>query len=43
MISSKIIVALDNNNLKKTVKLIRVLKKESFALKLGMNFFLILV
>ena len=39
MISSKIIVALDNNNLKKTVKLIRVLKKESFAFKIGYEFF----
>ena len=39
MPSKKIIVALDNNNFSKTIKLVRKLKKEVYAFKIGYEFF----
>tara|TARA_A100001011_G_scaffold315387_1_gene334008 strand:+ start:715 stop:1416 length:702 start_codon:yes stop_codon:yes gene_type:complete len=39
MASKKIIVALDNNNLKQTVKLVTILKKDVYAFKIGYEFF----
>ena len=39
MKSKKIIVALDSNNLNKTIKLVRILKKDVFAFKIGYQFF----
>ena len=39
MSSKKVIVALDNNNLKKTLKLVKILKKEVYAFKIGYQFF----
>ena len=36
---SKIIVALDNNNLKETINIVKKLKKEAFAFKIGYEFF----
>ena len=39
MSSKKIIVALDNNNLKKTLRLVKLLKKEAYAFKIGYQFF----
>ncbi len=39
MSSKKIIVALDSNNLKKTIKLVKILKEEAFAFKIGYEFF----
>ena len=35
----KIIVALDNNNLKKTLNLVKILNKEAYAFKIGYEFF----
>ena len=40
MSSNKIIVALDSNNLEKTLNLVSILKKEAFAFKIGYEFFL---
>ena len=42
MKSKKIIVALDSNNLNKTIKLVKILKKMFTHLKLVINFFIIL-
>ena len=42
MKSKKIIVALDSNNLNKTIKLVKILKKDVYAFKIGYQFFLIL-
>ena len=39
MKSKKIIVALDSNNLNKIIKLVKILKKEVFAFKIGYEFF----
>ena len=39
MKSSKIIVALDSNNLNKTIKLVKKLKKDVYAFKIGYQFF----
>ena len=39
MNKKKIIVALDSNNLKKTLLLVRKLKKDAFAFKIGYEFF----
>ena len=39
MKSKKIIVALDSNNLNKTIKLVKILKKDVFAFKIGYQFF----
>jgi len=39
MNSKKIIVALDSNNLNKIIKLVKILKKEAFAFKIGYEFF----
>ena len=39
MKSRKIIVALDSNNLNKTIKLVKLLKKDVFAFKIGYQFF----
>ena len=39
MKSKKIIVALDSNNLSKTIKLVKILKNEVFAFKIGYQFF----
>ena len=39
MKSKKIIVALDSNNLNKTIKLVRSLKKDVYAFKIGYQFF----
>ena len=39
MSSNKIIVALDSDNLIKTLKLVKTLKKEVFAFKIGYQFF----
>ena len=39
MKSNKIIVALDSNNLTKTIKLVKILKNEVFAFKIGYQFF----
>ena len=39
MQSKKIIVALDSNNLNKTIKLVKILKKDAFAFKIGYQFF----
>ena len=39
MSSKKVIVALDNNNLKKTLRLVRALKNEVYAFKIGYQFF----
>jgi len=39
MSSKKIIVALDSDNLNKTIKLVKSLKKEAFAFKIGYEFF----
>ena len=40
MPSKKVIVALDSNDLEKTVKLVKNLKKDAYAFKLGYQFFL---
>ena len=37
--NKKIIVALDNNNITETIKLVKILKKEVFAFKIGYQFF----
>ena len=39
MNSKKIIVALDSDNLNKIIKLVKILKKEAFAFKIGYEFF----
>ena len=39
MKSKKIIVALDSNDLNKTIKLVRILKKDIYAFKIGYQFF----
>ena len=39
MISKKIIVALDNSDLKETIKLVKSLKNDVFAFKIGYQFF----
>ena len=39
MKSKKIIVALDSNNLNETIKLVKILKKDVFAFKIGYQFF----
>ena len=39
MVSKKVIVALDSKNLNETLKLVRNLKKEVFAFKIGYQFF----
>ena len=39
MKSKKIIVALDNNNLNKTIKLAKILKRDVYAFKIGYQFF----
>ena len=39
MNSNKIIVALDSNNLNKTIKLVKILEKDVFAFKIGYEFF----
>ena len=39
MYSKKIIVALDSNNLNKTIKLVKTLKKDVYAFKIGYQFF----
>ena len=39
MKSRKVIVALDSNNLNKTIKLVKLLKKDVFAFKIGYQFF----
>ena len=39
MKSRKIIVALDSNNLNKTIKLVKLLKKDVYAFKIGYQFF----
>ena len=39
MKSKKIIVALDSNNLNKTIKLVKILKKDVYAFKIGYQFF----
>tara|TARA_B100001057_G_scaffold453020_1_gene497485 strand:- start:1776 stop:2459 length:684 start_codon:yes stop_codon:yes gene_type:complete len=39
MNSKKIIVALDSNNLKRSIKLVNILKKEVHAFKIGYQFF----
>ena len=40
MPSKKVIVALDSNNLYKTVNLVKRLKEDAYAFKLGYQFFL---
>ena len=37
--SKKVIVALDSKDLRKTIKLVRVLKKDVYAFKIGYQFF----
>ncbi len=39
MYSKKVIVALDNNNLQKSLELVKILKQDVFAFKLGYEFF----
>ena len=39
MKSNKVIVALDNNNLEKTLKLVNILKEDVYAFKIGYQFF----
>ena len=39
MSSKKVIVALDSNNLKKTLNLVKILKKDVYAFKIGYQFF----
>ena len=39
MKSKKIIVALDSNSLSKTIKLVKILKKDVYAFKIGYQFF----
>ena len=39
MKSKKIIVALDSDNLNSTIKLVRSIKKDVFAFKIGYQFF----
>jgi len=39
MKSKKIIVALDSNNLNKTIKLVKILKRDVYAFKIGYEFF----
>ena len=39
MSSKKVIVALDSNNINKTIKLVKNLKKEVYAFKIGYQFF----
>ena len=39
MKSRKIIVALDSNNLNKTIKLVKILKRDVYAFKIGYEFF----
>ena len=40
MFSKKVIVALDSNDIQKTLKLVRILKDEVYAFKIGYEFFL---
>ena len=40
MNSKKVIVALDSNNINKTIKLVNELKSEAYAFKIGYEFFL---
>ena len=40
MSSKKIIVALDNNNLKQTINLVKILKNDAFAFKVKLLCFL---
>ena len=39
MKSNRVIVALDNNNLEKTLKLVNILKEDVYAFKIGYQFF----
>jgi len=39
MKSNKIIIALDSNNLNKTINLVKILKKDAYAFKIGYQFF----
>ncbi len=39
MISKRVIVALDNNNLNETLKLVKILKNDVYAFKIGYQFF----
>ena len=39
MIHKKIIVALDSNNLNKTLKIVKILKNDVYAFKIGYEFF----
>ena len=39
MHSKKIIVALDSDNLEKTINLVKILKNEVYAFKIGYQFF----
>ena len=39
MKTNKVIVALDSNNIRKTISLVSILKNEVFAFKLGYEFF----
>ena len=39
MQSKKIIVALDSNNINKTIKLVKILRKDVFAFKIGYQVF----
>ena len=39
MSSKKIIVALDSNNLNKTINLVKTLKRDVYAFKIGYEFF----
>ena len=39
MSSKKVIVALDSNNFNRTIKLVKSLKNEAYAFKIGYEFF----
>ena len=39
MFSKKVIVALDSNDIHRTLELVRILKDEVFAFKIGYEFF----
>ena len=43
MISKKVIVALDSSNFDKSLSLVKTLKKDVYAFKIGYQFFLTLV
>ena len=39
MLSKKVIVALDSDSLEKSIKLVKLLKKDAYGFKIGYQFF----